>query len=406
MGNPPWKIYAEQLAPVGFGYPLWAPDPPPGTNPVELGDVGWVRRGEFVALFNACRAADDRQPLNAVPSGYEPLDPSTLVTRGPRESIRQEVLHSRSIKQLDVSSGAGAGSPLQASVGVDFQFQCRDDSGALLKLDPPSAMSHDILSEAHVEEYVHKNLDSWLAFANSRGLGLKEKDIRFVCGTIKAVRWTVAAFHGSYRNKTGKLSSALGAIPVSAHLAVKISDESLPAKFYRAGPPERLRAAVPSGETKPAISAGTSDAEQTSQVSNLSLEVHDQCIFFNSVKRKTLRDKFRVLRLRGGGPTNIPTQQPIGVAFKFASRAKNIVNKTFKHGGVGSGDREGTPPVHGAESTNTCDHDGDPDDRGNAETVDVLDYLLDYILDNSKATSAIASDVEVYKLLADMVGRV
>ncbi|KAI8996221.1 hypothetical protein BD414DRAFT_533935 [Trametes punicea] len=418
MSPAPWKIYAEQLAHVGFGYPLWVPDPSPGSSPIEIGDVGWVRRGEFIPLFNAFRAASDRQPFKAVPAGYEQLDRSQLVIRGPRETIRQEILHSRNIQQLDVSGGVAAGGPLslQASAGLDFRFQCRDDVGALLKLNPPSAKSCEILSEAHIAQYVHRNLDSWLDFANGKlGIGLKERDIRFVCGTTMAVRWTVAAFHGSYRNKKGMLSGALGVIPGSAHVAVAISDRCLPPKFYRVGPPERLGltvgdATVLADSAKAAFPRKKKGkAKETSQIAT---EVHDQCIFIYSFKRKTLLDKLRPLRLRGSGRNNKP--------FVGLKLPKDIPKHKVEGGGTGSltgffrkvrqqplqGSEQPVPrsSVLVSEEPPTFDDDNDSDtsESDDSETADVLDDLLDYILERSDATTAVASDVELYRLLGDM----
>ena len=37
-----WTIYAKQLYPQGYGYPLWQPDPDPKACPVDIADVGWL----------------------------------------------------------------------------------------------------------------------------------------------------------------------------------------------------------------------------------------------------------------------------------------------------------------------------------------------------------------------------
>ena len=73
----PWDIYAEQLSPVGYGYPLWIPEPDHNGREVLVGDVGWLHEGQFRPLFNA-RNASDRQPPGSdpestVPPGFTPL---------------------------------------------------------------------------------------------------------------------------------------------------------------------------------------------------------------------------------------------------------------------------------------------------------------------------------------------
>jgi len=48
----PWDIYAEQLSTLGYGYPLWDPEPC-DREEVLLGDVGFIDKGHFIRLFNA-----------------------------------------------------------------------------------------------------------------------------------------------------------------------------------------------------------------------------------------------------------------------------------------------------------------------------------------------------------------
>ena len=104
-----WDIYAEQLYPQGYGYPLWMPDYDPSASEVELCDVGWIERGGFFPLFNATRGEADRQIRGGVPAGFEPLDLSTLLRTGPHEDITQRCIHSRTIKNFCISGDASVG---------------------------------------------------------------------------------------------------------------------------------------------------------------------------------------------------------------------------------------------------------------------------------------------------------
>lgn len=106
MSNAAWDIYAEQLISLRYGYPLWYPDPSPGRAPVQLGDVGWVKEGKFLTLFNALREAHDAQPMGAVPTDFVPLNPPGGVQiEGPRERIGQKVLSSETVRCNNISGG-------------------------------------------------------------------------------------------------------------------------------------------------------------------------------------------------------------------------------------------------------------------------------------------------------------
>ena len=49
---PPSDVYAASLLPVGEGYALWYPEPHDSTGEPQIGDVGYVRQGAFIRLFN------------------------------------------------------------------------------------------------------------------------------------------------------------------------------------------------------------------------------------------------------------------------------------------------------------------------------------------------------------------
>ncbi|EIW53818.1 uncharacterized protein TRAVEDRAFT_77124, partial [Trametes versicolor FP-101664 SS1] len=266
-------IYAEQLISLGYGYPLWVPDPAPGQAPIQIGDVGWVHEGEFHVLFNALREAHVAQPMDAVPANFAPLNPKGLQIWGPREKIWQRVLCSRTIHRREISGGAMVN-------GVDFNFRCSGDSGAFLMVNP-RAMTHDILSERAVANYMNANFDSWLSFANDTvGLNIREDDIRFVTGTTTTAQWAVAAFRSSCRNKQGTLTCSLAGTG-TASFSMSISDEALPTSHYRVGPP-KLQPTHPSPHTtRPAGMPSESILPHSPEEMT-----YDQCIFVHTLKRK------------------------------------------------------------------------------------------------------------------------
>ena len=104
-----WDIYAEQLYPHGYGYPLWQPDHNFPCGEVEIGDVGYIEKGGFFQLFNSMRNSDDRQALNGVPAAFEQFKPSKFLIYGPKQLITQRYIYSGIIKDVDVSGSVSAG---------------------------------------------------------------------------------------------------------------------------------------------------------------------------------------------------------------------------------------------------------------------------------------------------------
>lgn len=97
----PPEIYASELATLGYGYPLWFPEPDPLKGEVQIGDVGFIKDGIFTRLFNICQ--DSGSP-GGVPPGLEPfgaIPPDFL--QGRAHAIQGSVC-SRSV----VSQGAKA----------------------------------------------------------------------------------------------------------------------------------------------------------------------------------------------------------------------------------------------------------------------------------------------------------
>ena len=99
-----WDVYAKNLFPLGFGYPLWKPDPAPGHRGVEIGDVGRLERGEFRTLFSTMQP-DTAVQAKGVPEGYVQFATHPGSIHGPREEIMQPIIHSRTIRRLDASAG-------------------------------------------------------------------------------------------------------------------------------------------------------------------------------------------------------------------------------------------------------------------------------------------------------------
>ena len=74
--------YANALFSKGHGYPLWEPNPGEYA-PVELADIGYLRDGGFVKLFNASRPRDDWSNRLGLPDGHNPLQVGDIHRKEP-----------------------------------------------------------------------------------------------------------------------------------------------------------------------------------------------------------------------------------------------------------------------------------------------------------------------------------
>jgi hypothetical protein len=75
-----YDIFRERLAVKypSYGHALWEPSPRNPDRPVQVGDVGFVRRGKLYRLFNALLSEDDPSQVFGVPEHHEPLVPTLL----------------------------------------------------------------------------------------------------------------------------------------------------------------------------------------------------------------------------------------------------------------------------------------------------------------------------------------
>lgn len=85
----------------GYGYPLWEPDPA-GRDPVELTDVGYIFKGNFVKLFNGSSSVENSRP------GCEKLDVGEVMYRNPLPMVPEEIA-SKGVKKISVSANLSVG---------------------------------------------------------------------------------------------------------------------------------------------------------------------------------------------------------------------------------------------------------------------------------------------------------
>ena len=93
-----YDTYREELGKAypGFGHALW--DPNPGDqDPVEVGDVGFIRQGHFHRVFNALLPANHPSHERfGVPEGHEPLR-LTVTNHTHRGDLTPNTFHSHGV---------------------------------------------------------------------------------------------------------------------------------------------------------------------------------------------------------------------------------------------------------------------------------------------------------------------
>ena len=94
MSDPPFDVYRDQLSALSQGVALWRPSPPRDTsnNPiytnVSIGDVGYLREGAFIRMFNVMLPSN--HPSNQTLGNP---DPYKTLSSGPFVNILREDLN-------------------------------------------------------------------------------------------------------------------------------------------------------------------------------------------------------------------------------------------------------------------------------------------------------------------------
>ncbi|RPD59331.1 hypothetical protein L226DRAFT_472836 [Lentinus tigrinus ALCF2SS1-7] len=275
-----WDIYAKELIPLRFGYPLWGAEPDSRFGEVQLGDVGYLREGYFCFIFNAMSPADDPRNLHrGVPDDFEMFRPPNPVPVHRPNVITQYQLRSRNVR-----SSATSAQGTVATIAAGIRFTCTEETGALLVLKDPGHKTY-LDCGRHIARYMQTHLPSWYEFAAERlGIDIEEKDLMFISGFTKTTVWGEAAFKAGAGNSELVLSAgAASPTPLmSGEIELARSHASDPLVIYRSGPPDR----VP-------------------ELERARDEKFDQCIFLNFYKMK--RRIWRQVIRAAAGPHELPS---------------------------------------------------------------------------------------------------
>jgi hypothetical protein len=192
------------------------PAPLPYFKRIQLGDVGYIRRGCFHLLFSAGCPLGERRLGVDVPRTFKQLDvgpifntqprqPGYLCTSGVRETrVRltpsaSPVPYVRSV--ASVSSSISDVCSRMLEPGSSFSFQLTEDQGAAL-VTKYLTYREDIQLTGVFEKYAKDHYDSWVTFARETGHG---NDIKPVL--VTGVDMTRDFAMMSYSNNDDNLTS-------------------------------------------------------------------------------------------------------------------------------------------------------------------------------------------------------
>ncbi|KAI0715782.1 hypothetical protein C8T65DRAFT_694606 [Cerioporus squamosus] len=259
-----WDIYAKELGHLGYGYPLWVPEPSPESGEVRLGDVGYLSQGKFCFLFNCMRGVDDPVNRNGVPEGFKlfvpPDGPGEESAKTIRNYIMDPILlcgnaHSTTVNlnaslryelaavvyfvAADVSFSAGTVAQGEGTLS----YEVKQKTGAYLALNHPAHQTSLHCTES-VSQYLRAHHAKWQDYAiERRGRWIKTQHILFVTGFVKTAMWAVGAFRHGSSSATLKIDAGAmftSGLSASTGAAISVADCNQPIFSHRKGPAEGL----------------------------------------------------------------------------------------------------------------------------------------------------------------------
>ena len=292
------------------------PAPTQNYTRISIGDVGFIRRGQFHLLFSACSPLGERQLGEDVPATFEELTIGTSVSRQPRlpgclrtDTVREvgagvsvtvsATLYVLSLRSILRSSKTVPPRPLEP--GAKFSFELTGKRGAALVTKYPTYRK-DTMLESAFESYTKHHYESWVAFARHKQYG---NDIQPVL--VSGFDMTRDFAMVAYSNEDASLESDLTiAVPVlgSASASLWGTWHTRCSPHTNVGPqqldplPRERAVDFPSS---PLTEAGSIE--------------FDQCVFVRYYTMRLRRWMFPKVIRAGAGPHDLGSGDNIGDAF-------------------------------------------------------------------------------------------
>jgi len=199
---------------------------------ISIGDVGFIRRGQFHLLFSAGCPLGERRLGEDVPATFEELSIGTPVFGQPRLPA---CLRTDTVREVGGGVGATVSPTLyvvfigQSSTclrnvpprllepGAGFSFELTGNRGAALVTKYPTYRG-DSLRESAFEKYTKRHYESWVAFARHKEYGNDVQPV-LVSGFDMTKDFAMVA----YSNEGSSLESDLTiAIPMLASASASV----------------------------------------------------------------------------------------------------------------------------------------------------------------------------------------
>ena len=296
---------------------------------ISIGDVGFLRNGQFHLLFSAARPPDNWEEGVHVPEGFQKL--ILIQPLVPRDPLSPQSFRSKTVRRVKAGLGTKESTsmcvpslrspsahfknvpprPLQSS--AHYTFELSGERGAAL-ITGHDTYRKDASSEVGAfEAYTKLHYQSWVAFALARGNGKVEPIL--VDGFDLTKDYTMMAYSNEEASYDGDLAIEIPIVgPVSSSIQGTWRASHPP--HTKSGPRERLppheRATGPSSQP----------AEESAK------NEFNQCVF---IRYYTMRWKIyffpEVLRA-GAGPCDLGSGDNRGDAFPELTVRTNAESTT------------------------------------------------------------------------------
>ncbi|KZP15437.1 hypothetical protein FIBSPDRAFT_977812 [Athelia psychrophila] len=227
----PSRVYARQLLPLRYGYPLYYPEPLDNLSlelrkrGINIGDVGHVTpEGRFHFAFNIFTPQANRAiNRSGVPDGFREMplsvddDISCLRNKHAEKSeLKTEGKYSNS-GNLHLGANANDGSStLPVDLTMAYNATKSSSESALLTM-PHGAMGEDYDHIEDIRKYSIKNAPSWYTFINGTlARWAPNSSLYVVTGCDKSTTWGIATSAENSSSSDFSLTFAVKFVSASA----------------------------------------------------------------------------------------------------------------------------------------------------------------------------------------------
>ncbi|EKM58880.1 uncharacterized protein PHACADRAFT_191194 [Phanerochaete carnosa HHB-10118-sp] len=199
LPSAPDEIYSSNLNTLYLGHALWYPEPHV-TGEVQIGDVGFIRCGAFVRLFNLDTSAPEKK-VKFWPKpfeNFEPLPPDVLQVDTRSSPLVPNHYCSDGVESREIQASADATIGAGVSATLSMEYICKGAQGAVLVLQS-KAYDEALFENNNFKTYIIRDHDKWFSYArNNLGQAVQQEDITVVSGWVKTeANWAATAFNNT-----------------------------------------------------------------------------------------------------------------------------------------------------------------------------------------------------------------